>query len=174
MKFSLILLALFFTTSLVAQKQGDRGLPKGLKRMEFLKSIDKRFFSEPNVSALRAEDALVDNTGTAPWRFGHNNYTQLNLQNAGSWIELPNGDKLWLLEINCENALTVNLTFANTEIPSGNELYVFNKEKDFILGKFTVLKATSSLNLIFSIREFGLELAKVLIRLKVWVGLSDR
>ena len=137
MKYSILTLALIISSSLLAQKQGDGGLPKGLKRNELLKSIDKRAFSEPNISALRAEDALVDNTGTAPWRFGYNNYTQLDLQSAGSWIELPNGDKLWLLEITCENALTVNLTFANTEIPAGNELYVFNKEKDFILGKFT-------------------------------------
>ncbi|MCF8408243.1 MAG: T9SS type A sorting domain-containing protein [Crocinitomicaceae bacterium] len=137
MKYSIFTFILVISTAFFAQKQGDGGLPKGLKRNELLKSIDKRHFSEPNITALRAEDALVDNTGTAPWRFGFNNYTQLDLQNAGSWIELPNGDKLWLLEINCENALTVNLTFANTEIPIGNELYVFNKEKDFILGKFT-------------------------------------
>ena len=137
MKYSIFTFLLVVTTAFFAQKQGDGGLPKGLKRNELLKSIDKRAFSEPNISSLRAEDALVDNTGTAPWRFGYNNHTQLNLQNAGTWIELPNGDKLWFLEINCENALTVNLTFANTEIPTGNELYVYNKEKDFILGKFT-------------------------------------
>jgi hypothetical protein len=137
MKYSIFTFILVISAAFFAQKQGDGGLPKGLKRNELLKSIDKRAFTEPNISALRAEDALVDNTGTAPWRFGFNNYTQLDLQNAGSWIELPNGDKLWLLEINCENALTVNLTFANTEIPTGNELFVFNKEKDFILGKFT-------------------------------------
>jgi len=137
MKYSIFTFILVISAAFFAQKQGDGGLPKGLKRNELLKSIDKRAFSEPNISSLRAEDALVDNTGTAPWRFGYNNHTQLNLQNSGTWIELPNGDKLWLLEINCENALTVNLTFANTEIPTGNELYVFNKEKDFILGKFT-------------------------------------
>ena len=113
MKYSIFTFVLVIASSFFAQKQGDGGLPKGLKRNELLKSIDKRHFSEPHITALRAEDALVDNTGTAPWRFGYNNYTQLDLQNAGSWIELPNGDKLWLLEINCENALTVNLTFAN-------------------------------------------------------------
>jgi len=137
MKYSIFTFIFFISSAFFAQKQGDGGLPKGLKRNELLKSIDKRAFSEPNISYLRAEDALVDNTGTAPWRFGYNNHTQLNLQNVGTWIELPNGDKLWFLEINCEKALTVNLTFANTEIPTGNELYVYNKEKDFILGKFT-------------------------------------
>jgi hypothetical protein len=37
----------------------------------------------------------------------------------------------------CKNALTVNLTFSQTFIPKGNELYVYNPSKDFILGKFT-------------------------------------
>jgi lysyl endopeptidase len=31
----------------------------------------------------------------------------------------------------------VNLTFTESQIPEGNELYVFNPTKDFILGKFT-------------------------------------
>ena len=37
----------------------------------------------------------------------------------------------------CKNALTINLTFSQTVIPTGNELYVYNPSKDFILGKFT-------------------------------------
>ncbi len=136
MKYSILTLALFISTTFLAQKQGDGGLPKGLKG-DLLKSLDKRVFAEPNIQALRAEDDLVDNTGTAPWRFGFNNYTQLNTSNSGNWIELANGDKIWFLEVTCQNALTINLTFDKTILPEGNELYVFNKEKDFILGKFT-------------------------------------
>ena len=118
MKYSILTLALFISTTFLAQRQGDVGLPKGLKG-DLLKSLDKRVFAEPNIQALRAEDDLVDNTGTAPWRFGFNNYTQLNTSNSGNWIELANGDKIWFLEVTCQNALTINLTFDKTILPEG-------------------------------------------------------
>ena len=128
---------LFVTGILFSQIQGNGGIPKGLKQKDLSKKIDHRTLAEPNIEELRAEDNLVDNTGTAPWRFGFNNYTDLGLQNSGTWIDLPNGDQIWMLKLTCEKALTVNLTFANTIIPQGNELYVYNDSKDFILGKFT-------------------------------------
>ena len=74
-------------------------------------------------------------TAEEPWRFGHNNYTELNLDNCGTWKNLANGDQVWQLVLTCEQALTVNLTFTNTEIPE-NELYVYNPDKSFILGSF--------------------------------------
>lgn len=135
MKKTFTLLMAIFTFQSFAQ-QGD-GWKKTYKASVNLKEINKVTFQEPNIEALKAEDALVDGTGTAPWRFGWNNYTNLNTSNAGTWTTLPNGDRLWQLLIECENAQTINLTFAQTDIPSGNQLYVFNPKKDLILGSFT-------------------------------------
>ena len=132
------LLSFFLLLSLVTfSQQGDGGLPKTFKEVIDYNKIDKRVFDEPNIAALKIEDSLTDNSGTAPWRFGFNNQTNLNISNAGTWINLPNGDRIWQLVVVCKNALTINLTFSQTTIPSGNELYVYNPSKDFILGKFT-------------------------------------
>ncbi|NBW30950.1 MAG: lysyl endopeptidase, partial [Flavobacteriales bacterium] len=118
-------------------QQGDGGLPKTFKEVIDYNKIDNRVFDEPNIAALKIEDSLTDNSGTAPWRFGFNNNTNLNISNSGTWINLPNGDRIWQLVVVCKNALTINLTFSQTVIPTGNELYVYNPSKDFILGKFT-------------------------------------
>jgi len=132
------LLSFFLLLSLVIfSQQGDGGLPKTFKEVIDYNKIDKRVFDEPNIVALKIEDSLTDNSGTAPWRFGFNNNTNINISNSGTWINLPNGDRIWQLVVVCKNALTVNLTFSQTTIPSGNELYVYNPSKDFILGKFT-------------------------------------
>lgn len=122
--------------SLVAQ-QGDGGIPKSSKTSISIKQIERRFFSEPDIAALKAEDAVTDKTGNAPWRFGFNNPTALNMNNSGTWNTLPNGGKIWQLVITCENALTVNLTLDKVIIPEGNELYIYNPDKSFVLGKFT-------------------------------------
>ena len=132
------LLSFFLLLSLVTfSQQGDGGLPKTFKEVIDYNKIDKRVFDEPNIAALKIEDSLTDNSGTAPWRFGFNNNTNINISNSGTWINLPNGDRIWQLVVVCKNALTINLTFSQTTIPTGNELYVYNPSKDFILGKFT-------------------------------------
>ncbi|MEN9699264.1 MAG: hypothetical protein RLZZ301_462 [Bacteroidota bacterium] len=123
--------------SLVAQIQGNGGVPKSLKAQFDAKTIDTHFYPSPDIAALQAEDALTDRSGNAPWRFGYNQYTNVSTSAAGTWHTLANGDRLWQVKLVCENALTINLTFENTTIPAGNLLYAFNPSKDFILGAFT-------------------------------------
>lgn len=137
MKILFLSILLAISSANFAQIQGKGGVPKGQKVNTDYKQIDKRFFAQPNVELLRQEDEVNDISDDAPWRFGFNNFTSLNLENAGTWTTLPNGDKIWQLVTVCEQALTVNLTFSETDIPEGNELYVYNPTKDFILGKFT-------------------------------------
>jgi lysyl endopeptidase len=136
MKSKFTILFTILSAIVFGQKQGNGGIPKSFKYDQLYKNIDQRTFTTPNLEALRSEDAMIDHTGTAPWRFGFNNFTTLNLSNSGTWFDLDNGDRIWFLKLTCEQALTVNLTFKNTEIPEGNELYVFNDRRDFILGKF--------------------------------------
>ena len=135
--FTTLFLTCLVSGSFFAQTiQGDGGVPKTYKQTLNTKDLDTWVFDKPDITALQAEDAINDPKGEAPWRFGHNNYTELNLNNSGSWIETVNGSKIWRVVVSCEEALTVNLTFTETEIPEGNELYVYNIEKDFILGSF--------------------------------------
>lgn len=137
MKTLYTLLTLLLSGALFAQIQGNGGLPTSTKLVLNDKIIEQWIYTQPDISALEAEDALTDDQGTAPWRFGYNNFTNLNTTNAGSWFDLPNGGRLWILQVKCEQALTVNLTFDNTNIPTGNQLFVYNPTKDFILGAFT-------------------------------------
>lgn len=133
---------LLFTLAITLQiigfaQQGDGGNPKVISFQKIAKTIDHRNFTQPDITALQTEDAETAIKGNAPWRFGFNNETNLTMENAGTWINLADGGKIWLLKVTCENALTVNLTFDNVVIPEGNELFVYNPDKSFILGKFT-------------------------------------
>ena len=137
MKTPYTLSLLLLSSSLFAQIQGNGGVPTSSKLVLNDKVIQQWVYAQPDLQALAVEDAVVDEQGTAPWRFGFNNYTNLNTTNAGSWFDLPNGARLWLAKVKCEGALTVNLTFEQTSIPNGNKLFVYNAAKDFILGAFT-------------------------------------
>ena len=134
--FTFVLFSVFTASISFAQVQGDGGFPKTFKNNLNTKDIETWLFEKPDIAALQAEDLLNDPKGNAPWRFGHNNYTSLNLNNSGTWIETASGAQIWQLVLTCEEALTVNLSFTETKIPEGNELYVYNPEKNFILGSF--------------------------------------
>ncbi len=131
---------LFFVMSsvLLFGQQGDGGSPRGIHYVhKAYKQIDHHFFEQPDIEKLRAEDRVNDSLKTGPWRFGYNNKTSLDLNNAGTWFTNSQGDRIWLLALSCEDAKTINLSFRNTSIPQGNELFVYNEDKSFILGKFT-------------------------------------
>src|SRR5690554_4891892 len=137
MKIVLSFIALFLFFSVFGQ-QGDGGKPNGFSfLLKSSKDIPVYSFDQPNIDALRAEDKINDSLKLGPWRFGYNYSTSISLENAALWYTKSNGDKIGLLKITSEQAQTINLTFSNTEIPEGNELYVYNPDKSFVLGKFT-------------------------------------
>lgn len=136
LKYSLAGIAFLFTTITTAQ-QGDGGSPNGFSFiLKKEKSIDVRTFTQPDIEQLRAEDRINDSLRNGPWRFGYNHNVSLDFDNSGTWFANPKGDQIWLLKINAEKAKTINLSFVNTSIPEGNELYVYNEDKSFILGEF--------------------------------------
>ncbi len=129
---ALSIVFLFIVFAINSQIQGDGGISMGSSE-----DLQATVFPKPDIKKLRAEDLLNDEKGNGPWRFGFNNETALSLENSGTWKTLPNGGQLWLLKINCVDAQTINLTFENAIIPEGNQLFVYNEDKSFVLGKFT-------------------------------------
>ena len=79
------------------------------------------------------EDELYD----MPPRFGYSHFVNYNLKNSGIWYELPNGDKLWKLEVICPNALSVNFCYDKFWVPEGGKLFVYSKDRKHVTGAFT-------------------------------------
>lgn len=132
---------IFFFSALIAfqvsfAQQGNGGTGHYFPEAGW-KTIPLITYPTPDVEALRQEDLILDEQGEQPWRFGFNHPTHINSVSNGTWIQAKNGDLIWLVRIKCPEALTINLAFNQTEIPYGNELYVYNPDKTFILGKFT-------------------------------------
>lgn len=136
-KYSIIIVLIFLSVVSFGQ-QGDGGVPQGAKLFSKM-GINIPFYSfeQPDVQALLAEDEIEDELNQGPWRYGYAYSTSLDVLELGTRLTQENGDQVILLKITSPTAQTINLTFSNTEIPEGNELYVYNSQRDFILGKFT-------------------------------------
>ena len=72
-----------------------------------------------------------------PPRFGYSHKVNYDLNNSGTWYELPNGDKIWQLDVICPNALSVNFCYDKFWIPEGGKLFIYSKDKKHSIGAFT-------------------------------------
>lgn len=96
-----------------------------------------------NTLAYVNEDKITDQHKDIAWRFGVEQFVNLNLSNSGSWTTLANGDKVWRLEIKSPNAKTINLNYSNFKLPIGATFFVYNKSQ--VLGSFTHLNNKANL-----------------------------
>lgn len=72
-----------------------------------------------------------------PPRFGYSHIVNYDLNNSGTWYELPNGDKLWQLNVVCPGALSVNFCYDKFWIPEGGKFFVYSKDRKYTIGAFT-------------------------------------
>jgi V8-like Glu-specific endopeptidase len=101
-----------------------------------------------NLPALEAEDAIVDQVKSAPYRFGVEFDVNYNLENSGNWTFFPNEDMaIWQLGVDCPSARTINFVFSQYHLVKGCELYLWAAERDEFLGKFNE-KNNSSANVL--------------------------
>lgn len=96
-----------------------------------------------DIQSLEKED-LEDEKNNVPPRFGYKHVVNLDIENSGIWTELPNGDKIWQLEIHCSNAKSINLTFSKYWLPENGKLFIYSKNKDYVIGGFTAANNKAS------------------------------
>ncbi|MBK8443465.1 MAG: T9SS type A sorting domain-containing protein [Sphingobacteriales bacterium] len=90
-----------------------------------------------DVVAMLAEDALTDGDKQQPYRFGKDFEVDFSLNNSGSWLTLPNGDRIWRLAITSSQARFITLQYSHYYLPKGATLYLYNADYSSILGAFT-------------------------------------
>lgn len=83
------------------------------------------------------EEDKEDEEYDMPPRFGYPHKVNYDLTNSGTWQILPNGDKLWQLNVVCPGALSVNFCYNKFWLPDGGKLFIFSKDKKHSIGAFT-------------------------------------
>ena len=82
--------------------------------------------SNINVEELLNEDA---NRSIGPFRYGYRYDTNINMDTHGSWEVLDNGDSIWRLSIQSNDAYSIGLVYDNFILPEGSTLYIYNNRK---------------------------------------------
>ncbi len=89
----------------------------------------------PDVETMLAEDALAPKN--QPMRYGALLPLGVSPQTAGAWTTTTDGTPVWQLRIESPGAKTVSVAFDQFELAPGAELFVYNDDKEMLLGAFT-------------------------------------
>lgn len=92
-----------------------------------------------DLEAIAAEDAVNDLKLDRPWRFGVELAVDLGLDNAGVWDVLPNGDRVWRINIVSSGAKTINFVFDQYKLPPGASVYLYSDDQTSLIGAYTDL-----------------------------------
>ena len=69
--------------------------------------------------------------------YGNTFEVNLNLNNAGDWETLANGDRVWRLKIYSAGAMALHLSYNDFYVPNGGKLFLYNEDRSQVLGAFT-------------------------------------
>ncbi len=114
----------------------NEGLPLSFS-IQSKKSITPVLMKGFDLNKIKNEDAKNDIDKSIPWRFGYEFNVNLGLENSGVWDELPNGDRIWRINIISKGAKSLNFIFDTYKIPRGATIYVYNNDKSDVLGAYT-------------------------------------
>jgi lysyl endopeptidase len=112
------------------------GTPYSFDKAFSTQRIPVEVMSPLNMTAIEREDKSDDEAGRPP-RFGYPLDAGFTLDNSGVWEMLPNGDRLWRLNIHCPGARSINLLYDAFWLPTGATLYIYNADRSHVIGGFT-------------------------------------
>ncbi len=134
---TILCLACFFSPSISLQAQiSSGGSPYSFNHPSIKADLSTITMPKIDLAALKAEDALNEDDKQV-YRFGKSIEVNLNLDNSGIWQTLPNGDRLWRLQVYAKGAKSINLIYSDFYLPKGAKLFLYNADKSEVLGAFT-------------------------------------
>ncbi|QNL22420.1 T9SS type A sorting domain-containing protein [Hyphobacterium sp. CCMP332] len=89
-----------------------------------------------NVERLLLEDSL-DQLRNRPMRFGKAHEVSISIANSSTKEIINDETKVWRLELLCPEAFSINLIYSDFRIPKGGKLFLYNKDRSYLLGAFT-------------------------------------
>jgi PKD repeat protein len=86
---------------------------------------------------IAADNQETEGMVAVPLKMGKVLPVNLNMENAGEWMDLPDGTRIWQLTVKLPDALASMLYYDHFRIPEGGKLFIYSADKRQILGAYT-------------------------------------
>ena len=108
---------LFSGTSFLFAQISQGGIPPSFKN-NLNSEVDRVELQPMSSKNVLAEDSKFIKDGT-PQRIGYSLNTALSPENSGTWTELPEGGRIWQLQIKSPSALALGIYYDHFHLPVG-------------------------------------------------------
>jgi len=81
-----------------------------------------------DLEAIRLEDSINELDKSQPWRYGIVRPIVLDMDQQGSWTDLPNGERIWRAAIHSPDAIHLSLNFDRFFLPDGGYMQLYNDD----------------------------------------------
>ncbi len=134
---ALILLVAFIGTFFVQNAKAqisEGGTPPSFVNTSNISSD----FDIKTVDPIDVVQALQeDNNRPGPEWAGRSIPVSYDMNNSGTWTDLPDGRKIWRLQITSTGAQALGLCYNNFYLPEGGQLFIYNASENQIRGAYT-------------------------------------
>lgn len=145
----LVILNLFLFSEIAESQISEKGIPYLILEN---KNIETYFIEiqAPNLNDLKSNNSKK-------LQFAKKIETDIAIKSKKNFYKTLDSVNIWKIGIYSHNALSLNLTLANFNLPEGAKLFVFTPDKKIVLGAFTHLNnSTSGILPIFPIQNDSL------------------
>lgn len=105
----------------------------------FANDIEAQQVPALNMGRIKAEDKQNPSN-----RFAAPVAVDFDMKNNGAWYELEDGGRVWKLKLKANGALGLFIFYKNFYLPNGARLYVYDENKQKILGAYSNLNNSKS------------------------------
>jgi hypothetical protein len=137
MKFFTVLAFLIISISAFSQIS-EGGFPKSFDVKTISPVSDALLMPGFDVQAMLDEDAVnIREKALIPYRFANEFLVDKDILLDGEKTVLADGSKIYRLAIYSPGAYSLNFVFGQYHLPTGAKLFIYNRDKDYLLGAFT-------------------------------------
>ena len=90
-----------------------------------------------DIKKIKTEDDINDKLREKPYRVGITHKVNYGLENSGTWTDLANGDRIWRILFNSQDAVHLSVIFDKFYLPKGGKIYLYNDDRTDLLGAYT-------------------------------------
>jgi PKD repeat protein len=111
------------------------GIPPSFK-YNISANIDRITLHPRDMKYVMNEEKKLSKDGHLS-HIGYSLNTDISIDNSGTWTDLPDGGRIWQVQIKSPSALAQVVYYDKFHLPVGSKLFLYNEDKTQIIGAFT-------------------------------------
>ncbi len=133
----LLLLTMFLavTTWWANAQISQGGIPPSFK-YGVSTDVDRVTLQPKDMKFIMGEEEKLSKSGYLP-HIGYNLECNIDMNNSGTWTDLPDGGRIWQVQIKSPSALAQVVYYDKFHLPVGAKLFLYNEDKSQVLGAYT-------------------------------------